>query len=408
MKGTRINKRTLPSLYARARTEAYKPGTIKTAFRKAGIWPLDRTVIEDEAYEPSKNTSSKASMPIPSTLPDILVPVAVTESSTTLMALAQLPYMVIVTERRNVSAHLQAGNINNIPGNTASDNNKALLDHQESSAVKYDIVGLLPPSRRNATIETLKKENHQLRQLLEQAKAQIEADHALKILMEGENEKLREELHGKKKVERKRAPGEGQARLMTSSEQLDALALYDWKKSFAAVLGADTVKKIFKGIREAIKLDEDTRAETIRREKRAEAMVIKAALTRSKKATAALQRVQKADERREEKERNRLAREEEKLLEKARKLEARLKAVKKPTKSSPAYGKVPVCAGNKTKGKVSSSKPSANTQNTSPAPMDLDTAEVQVHSEATVDVTIEVEEPSECRIVHNFAWLFKF
>lgn len=83
--------------------------------------------------------------------------------------------------------------------------------------------------------------------------------------MEGENAKLREELHGKKKVERKRAPGEGQARLLTSDEQLDALALYDWKKSIEAVHNSKQAKTIFKERRELIRLDEDNRAELIRK-----------------------------------------------------------------------------------------------------------------------------------------------
>lgn len=326
MKGTRINKRTLPSLYARARTEAYKPGTIKTAFRKAGIWPLDRNIIEDKAYEPSKNTSNQASMPIPVAQPDILVAVT-KESSASGPPSTQLPDMVVPINANASPPHIPTNTVN-IPVDNISDNGTPVLVSGGPEVIDYRFVGLIPPSRRNATLETLKKENHQLRQLLEQAKVQIQADHALKVLMEGENAKLREELHGKKKVERKRAPGEGQARLLTSDEQLDALALYDWKKSIEAVHNSKQAKTIFKERRELIRLDEDNRAELIRKASRTKALELKAAVRQEKQLAATLQRAQKADKRREEKERNRIAREEEKLKEKARKLDAKLKVTK--------------------------------------------------------------------------------
>jgi hypothetical protein len=55
---------------------------------------------------------------------------------------------------------------------------------------QFCLAGLLPPSHQNATKEILQKENQFLRNLLKQAKAQIERDHTHKLLMEEENKHL--------------------------------------------------------------------------------------------------------------------------------------------------------------------------------------------------------------------------
>lgn len=327
--GTRLSKRTLPLLYGKARTDAFKPETIKTAFRKAGVWPLDRLAIEDEAYEPSKNTSTQPSMPIPVLQSELLIEVSPDVASLNLQVVssadsAELPNMELLASIPGPS--LLDGSITN---NIAS-----AFDPSTSTAVslpstaQFRLAGLVPPSRRNSTKESLIKENQLLRSLLEQAKKQIEADHALKVLMEDENGRIRQELHGKKKVDRKRAPGEGQARLMTSCEQLDALAEYDWKHNMEAVLHCKDAKQIFKERRAMIKSDEDTQADELRREKRSEEIRLKASEKREKQIDLALERARKADLKRQERDLTRARKELEKLAEKSRKAEARKKVTK--------------------------------------------------------------------------------
>lgn len=310
--GTRINKRTLPSLYAKARTVAFKCSTIKTAFRKSGIWPLDRTAIEDEAYEPSKNTSNQASMPIPVTCPEILA-VVVTEEPVS-------PVDKIEANLELPKKEIQVATSHSPPTDKKqSDIGPRSLEMDNVPAARFMLAGLIPPSSWNATKDSLRNENLHLRQLLEKAKEQIEADYAHKLLMEDENRRIREELHSRKKPERKRAPGEGEARLMTASEQLDALALYDWKRSMENVLHSTKAKEIFKERKLMIKSYEDMQLAEAKQKTKAEQLQIKTAEKTKRQLEAALQRTQKADEKRKEGEQQKAVKEMSKAADKLRK-----------------------------------------------------------------------------------------
>lgn len=335
MTGTRLTKRSLPFLYGKARMEAFKPETIKTAFRKAGVWPLDRLAIEDKAYEPSKNTTCEASMPIPVLQPALLIkmsqPLAM-DSEPAASPLTKLPDMevsdIVEYNSDNINIHIA---VDGPESNWIMSEQDMAADNIPLPSTSFRLAGLVPP-------ESLLKENQLLRGLLEQAKKQIEADHALKLLMQDENGRIRLELHGKKKVERKRAPGEGRARLMTSSEQLDALAEYDWKHKMEEVLHSKRAKEIFKERRILIKGDEDSQAEELRLERRAEEIRLKAAEKREKKITLTLDRARKADMKRQERESAQAINELKRLAEKTRKAEDRKKAleIKKAAKAKGA------------------------------------------------------------------------
>jgi len=69
-----IRKDNLLVHYHTARSSAFKPTTIQSAFRKTGIWPLDRHVIPLSSFELSKNTTIQAAQPLPAHLPSILIP----------------------------------------------------------------------------------------------------------------------------------------------------------------------------------------------------------------------------------------------------------------------------------------------------------------------------------------------
>lgn len=268
--GARISKRTLPSLYAKARVEAFKPSTIQTSFKKAGIWPLNRDAIEDEAYTPSKNTTCEAAMPIAVTLPNWL----------------------------------------------AKD---SPLD-PEAIPPTLRIPDLPNPSCRTSSKAEVKAENHQLRKLLLQAKLQIEGDFALKLLMEEENKRVRQELHGKKdNAPRKRPPGEGQARVLTACENLDSLAQYDWRKKMDAVLGDKCTKDALKIRRQIIKEDEEARVDAQKAAARLEETRRREVEKLTKQQQRENEKRQKSKERQRKAEEKRREKEEEKLRKAAQK-----------------------------------------------------------------------------------------
>src|SRR6516164_9277073 len=69
-----ITKHNLLLYYHKARMVALKDTTIKSAFRKMGIYPFNRDVIPLSAFEPAKNTTTQAAQPLPAQLPSILIP----------------------------------------------------------------------------------------------------------------------------------------------------------------------------------------------------------------------------------------------------------------------------------------------------------------------------------------------
>ncbi|KAF8958402.1 hypothetical protein BDZ97DRAFT_1762169 [Flammula alnicola] len=70
--GIPITKLNFLKHYHMARHKAFKPSTIISAFAKSGIWPLNLNAIPLEAYEPAKNTTTQAAMPISSDLTPLL------------------------------------------------------------------------------------------------------------------------------------------------------------------------------------------------------------------------------------------------------------------------------------------------------------------------------------------------
>ena len=67
-----IRKNNILWHYSRARERALTSGTIESAFQKSGIWPLDRNVIEADAFTPALNTTTQAAQPVPATVPTFL------------------------------------------------------------------------------------------------------------------------------------------------------------------------------------------------------------------------------------------------------------------------------------------------------------------------------------------------
>ncbi len=60
-----ITKSNLLIYYAAARTRAFKPTTVRSAFAKTGIWPLNPNAIPASAFAPALNTMTQAAQPLP-------------------------------------------------------------------------------------------------------------------------------------------------------------------------------------------------------------------------------------------------------------------------------------------------------------------------------------------------------
>jgi hypothetical protein len=88
---TPITKQNLLVYYNTARRRAFQPFTILSAFAKTGIWPVNTRAIPPEAFEPSLNTTTQSTQPLPAVLPPLLVPIAEAQPTPSPSASSSLP-----------------------------------------------------------------------------------------------------------------------------------------------------------------------------------------------------------------------------------------------------------------------------------------------------------------------------
>src|SRR5271155_4817223 len=141
-----IKKDNLLFYYHAARIESLKTTTIQSAFRKTGIWPLNRDAIPISAFEPSKNTTTQAAQPLPANLPSILVPTP-TPTPTPSAATA-------------ITLHHDA--------NTLGEELEELPNDDEEPMERYHIE-VLPPLPGTSSRSALWAENLMLRDIIVQA-----------------------------------------------------------------------------------------------------------------------------------------------------------------------------------------------------------------------------------------------
>ena len=206
-----ITKDNLLSYYHTARVEALKTQTIQSAFQKTGIWPLNRDAIPVSAFEPAKNTTTRAAQPLPARLPAILVRTPVptpTPSPTTTPAPSVAP-----TRAASTTPDAEQGD-----------------DEEEEPMERYHIE-IPPPLPGTASRQALMAENAILLDIIVQAGNALEADYAQMKLMDLENERLRKRAFEKEKHKSHTAPASGHARHMTAEENLIELAKIDWRNA---------------------------------------------------------------------------------------------------------------------------------------------------------------------------------
>jgi DDE superfamily endonuclease len=77
-----ITKYNLLEQYSAARERAFKSETIRSSFKKTGIWPMNRDALDPHASDSSLNTTTQAAQPLPTTPPSLeLVTITATTST---------------------------------------------------------------------------------------------------------------------------------------------------------------------------------------------------------------------------------------------------------------------------------------------------------------------------------------
>ena len=198
-----ITKSNLLSYYHTARENAFRKTTITAAFRKTGIHPLNPDAIDKAVFEPAKNTTTQAAQILPVQLPELLLPISETTTPT--------PH--------------------DKPSTTKA---ATMLQTTPGIANRYLLVGLPPQLPHSASRQALEAQNEQLRAIANAACIQIQKDYTQMVLMDSENERLRQRAFAKQK-KTKRTQTTTHPRHMTSDDVLNALALTDWRAAMKEV-----------------------------------------------------------------------------------------------------------------------------------------------------------------------------
>ncbi|KAG6893320.1 hypothetical protein C0992_010500, partial [Termitomyces sp. T32_za158] len=224
----KITKYNLLVHYANARRTAFTESTIKAAFRKTGIWPIDRSVIKESAFEPAMNTTTKSAQPVPTRVPTLLE--LITPSSVSSHSSID-SLSTSTTNLPNTPTQSSAPTPTPTPTPPLTPASARLIN------AEYSLTNLPPVLPATASRTALLKRNRQLEAYIREAEAQIKADLASKKLMDAENERLRQLLYAKQNKPKKQRVGGVGARHMTSLETLEALSYIDWKERMAIVHG---------------------------------------------------------------------------------------------------------------------------------------------------------------------------
>jgi hypothetical protein len=190
--------------YHTARENAFRQTTITAAFRKTGIHPLNPNCVDPALFEPAKITTTQAAPILPVQLPNLLLPIL--ETPTTL--------------------------VDNEPSTSKL---ATMLQTTPAIANQYLLVGLPPQLPASASRNALEAQIEQLRAIANAACVQIQRDYTQMVLMDSENERLRQRAFAKQKMKKTNAKTTAHARHMTSDEILTKLAMADWRTTIKKV-----------------------------------------------------------------------------------------------------------------------------------------------------------------------------
>ena len=150
-----INKTNLLYYYSQAQKDTFKPSTIQSAFLKTRIFPFNPDIIDQAAFEPAKNTTTKSSQPLAAWLPAFLLPLLDISTSTT-------------------------SDLDDNPQTTATMQNQ----------MHHLLIGIPPLLPQGASWQALLNQLSEFRAIAMAACKQVQEDHAQMVLMDSENEQL--------------------------------------------------------------------------------------------------------------------------------------------------------------------------------------------------------------------------
>lgn len=245
-----IRKHNLIRIYSKARSTAFAPETIRNAFRTTGIWPFNPSAIEVDAFAPALNTTTQSAQLVPAILPPLLALVPPTIPTSSFEDVQSLPPISELTaqlenlehndpesppkSRTPSSTSLLGQSYNLDTGQTGNDSTASAMSSDIVCQPQFVLVGVPQELPFISSHAAFKAQNTELRELLRRAQRQMEMDYALKKLMDQENGRLRARLFDKSNKQKKKETT-GFARHMTNDENLDALAMEDWKMKMKEV-----------------------------------------------------------------------------------------------------------------------------------------------------------------------------
>jgi hypothetical protein len=217
--------------YSDAHQGAFTTATITAAWRKTGIYPLDRTALPDSAFAPATSTTTTSSQPIPAELSPILVP---TPTTTPNITPSPSPFTTPALTPVATPVQTPTPSVASAAALTADNEPASPSPEPEVLIERYHIE---TPLRLTAAAsrQALVAQNNELRGIIIQAGVVLEQNYAQMKLMDIENERLRVKLFNKIKKKEKSLLVTTDARHMTSEEMLHLLAREEWKRSMKEV-----------------------------------------------------------------------------------------------------------------------------------------------------------------------------
>ncbi|KAF8235115.1 hypothetical protein L208DRAFT_1258781, partial [Tricholoma matsutake] len=164
--------------------KAFTKRTIKSAFRTTGIHPFNPDIIKDDAFAPALNTTTHAAQPVPAALPSILREATVSATP----SFADLS-----------GASLKQGPSSaSLAASSSAPDREATGSSDSPSIPSYELVAFPGPLPPRASHKAVAEHADALEKFALSAKKQMEADYAVKKLMDNENERLQQQLFAKK------------------------------------------------------------------------------------------------------------------------------------------------------------------------------------------------------------------
>ncbi|KAJ3576997.1 hypothetical protein NP233_g9 [Leucocoprinus birnbaumii] len=337
--GFQIEKSNFLSLYSEAHIRAFTDETIRSAFRKTGIWPFDPSIIEDAAFELALNTTTQAALPTAVTLPPILQVVytdsmtfaATSDSSTPSPSPSPSPSSASPSAPQSSTSSPPTPSPDSSPSTPSPDSSpstpspdlspstpspdlspstpspnsspsmpspdsspltpsstSAITDVSAQTQYEYVLAEFPSPMKRTARYADYVRKNKQMTEWAMKAKDQIVRDYAEKELFEHENGRIRQQLFAKKQAPRTSRAADGGPRHMTCKDTIMVLAKKDFTDQMKLVY--EEASEIFKERKAKIKAYEKElkdEHDCIERERKAEERAAKKAEADAEKARLA-------------------------------------------------------------------------------------------------------------------------